>query len=180
MNKFKKFIFETDKAIIFTMFALLVIDREIFLATFNYCNALVIKLFVLFQIYVFIDEVMRFLVYLWNSIPKIEFDIPKKATYSMQNTIDWIDCELLVWYIFESKKLWYEDMRNKFWITPQKYKILWDNLESAWIVKRGKNNARILKEWLDKFEVLKHLSQFEKSDSITPLLHRYWNSAEVV
>ena len=178
MDKLKERIFEIDKLIILVSFFCLFVDSEKFWAFFSFYDGLGIKLFVFFQIYVFRDELVWCFVNIFNYLPifKIEFD--EKG--GSGTTIDGIDSWKLVDYMFESWKFAYNDMVELFSITPQVYKKLWDSLENAWVLERGKNNSRIMRNIISKSDLFEWLSKFRKSCDITPLLKWSGTTAKVI
>ena len=104
MDKLKSIVFEIDKGVIFAMLLLLVISKETFLWTLSLYSGIFIKIVVVFQLYVFRDEVMRVLKELWYLIPRFEFHLQNEHTQYTRNThaIDGIDTNKLVDYMFET------------------------------------------------------------------------------
>lgn len=178
MSKLKIITYTIDRVLIVSWLCLLMIDRKSLVELLLSWNAVLLKVFICFQIYTFRDEVMLFLNDIVNKLPRFQFllDIDCKNIY----TLDGICTNDLVHYMTTTWKFAYWEASELFKMTPQSYKKLWNNLERVWILERGLNNARVLRQCFGSIEKLDHLSKFTDSDDITPLLSRDWNTAKVV
>ena len=121
----------------------------------------------------FFDTILSGISKFWQIIPKFELEKPETKDhldgFNKSNLID-----------FLIKKNWFPfmDAKKQFWISPQDFKKIGDNLERVGILTRGENNARILKQWVTP-ELLQKIFNCENSDDLFPPLLRNWNSIEV-
>ena len=108
----------------------------------------------------------------------VSFKLPVDENGTVTVSIDGIEKTSLVDFIFKYNGLPYKELHETFWINPKEYKKLWDNLEKNWILIRWENNARILKENIEK-SVVENLLNCWNSDDIFPLLYQNKNQIKV-
>lgn len=121
----------------------------------------------------FFDTVVSVVLKLWHMIPKIEIEKPTK-----KDAIDWLNKSNLIEFLIDKNGFPFMDAKKQFWISPQDFKKIGDNLERVGILTRGDNNARILKQWVDR-ELLQKIFTCENSNDLFPPLLRNGNSIEV-
>lgn len=121
----------------------------------------------------FFDTILSALFKIWQMIPKVEFE---KTT--SKDALDGLNKSNLIDFIIEKNGFPFMDAKKQFGISPQDFKKIGDNLERVGILTRGDNNARILKQWVDR-ELLQKIFNCENSNDLFPPLLRNWNSIEV-
>lgn len=91
------------------------------------------------------------------------------VTYNTDR-IDWISIDDLILLILENKWLPTTATKEAFNINNEQLKKLWDNLERVGILKRWKNNARILK--IDDYDMMKDIIWWivDSNDLYAPLV----------
>lgn len=121
----------------------------------------------------FFDTIVSALFKIWQMIPKFELE---KTT--SKDALDGLNKSNLIDFIIEKNGFPFMDAKKQFWISPQDFKKIGDNLERVGILTRGDNNARILKQWVDR-ELLQKIFTCENSNDLFPPLLRNGNSIEV-
>ena len=145
------------------------------LQAFLYYNRIFVYIVVFINLFAYFDTIVSLFLQLFKFCKNISFDFDDHENWE---TIDWIEKTSLVDFIFKYKGLPYKELHETFWINPKEYKKLWDNLEKNWILIRWENNARILKENVEK-EIVKNLLNCWNSDDIFPLLYQNKNQIKV-
>ena len=168
-------IWQFDKlCICWILFALCFYGQN-FLQAFLYQYRLFVFLAVFINLYAYFDMIVSMFVALFKFCKNISFEFDDLQP---QETIDGIEKTSLVDFIFKYNGLPYKELHETFWINPKEYKKLWDNLEKHWILIRWENNARILKENIEK-SVVENLLNCWNSDDIFPLLYQNKNQIKV-
>ena len=168
-------IWQFDKlCICWILFALCFYGQN-FLQAFLYQYRLFVFLAVFINLYAYFDMIVSMFVALFKFVKNISFEFDDLQP---QETIDGIEKTSLVDFIFKYNGLPYKELHETFWINPKEYKKLWDNLEKNWILIRWENNARILKENIEK-EIVEKVLNCWNSDDIFPLLYQNKNQIKV-
>ncbi len=121
----------------------------------------------------FFDTIVTALFKIWQMIPKFELE---KTT--SKDALDGLNKSNLIDFIIEKNGFPFMDAKKQFGISPQDFKKIGDNLERVGILTRGENNARILKQWVDR-KLLQKIFTCENSNDLFPPLLRNGNSIEV-
>ena len=121
----------------------------------------------------FFDTILSGISKFWQIIPKFELEKPETKDH-----LDGMNKSNLIDFIIQKNWFPFMDAKKQFWISPQDFKKIGDNLERVGILTRGENNARILKQWVTP-ELLQKIFNCENSDDLFPPLFRNWNSIEV-
>lgn len=170
---FQKFMFQINKLVICAWIFVLVFYPD-FIKTIDLKQyQMFVGWFVIANVYAFFDHILSALNYLWKNRPNIVFKldeyIPKKKK---DNTwkIDWIDREELIDFLIKENSFPFMIAKSKFGLFPKEYKKIGDNLERIWILVRWQNNARVLKENIDRELLEKIINKTSSDDLFAPLL----------
>lgn len=105
---------------------------------------LIIKIVLLSILLIWMIVVLLFQViykYLEIVMNKIIWEIKTTRAFKTdQPTIDWIDVESVVWFLFEYDWLPKEDVRKRFWLSNKAISKLWDNLDRVGITAKNPQN----------------------------------------
>ena len=179
---FQKFMFQINKLVICAWIFVLVFYPD-FIKTIDLKQyQIFVGWFVIANVYVFFDHILSALNYLWKKPSEYSFQTWRLYPKKEKKTIHERSIELIVknWLTSWSKKIDFRSwsQKSKFWLFPKEYKKIGDNLERVWILVRWQNNARVLKENIDRELLEKVINKTSSDDLFAPLL-REGNSLNV-
>lgn len=177
---FEKFMIEVDKIVIFVWIFWLLFYPTKISDVVLFHRWTIFAWFILLNAYAFFDSIISAFFILFDKLPKITFDfddlISKKTTISStKEMIDGISQQDLIEFILKHNWFPFTIARSKFWLFPKDHKKIGDNLERVWILVRGENNARVLKENIDRQTLEEMISKCDSNDLSVPLLQQ-WNT----
>lgn len=180
MRSLQKFVFQIDKLIFFARIFMLLIYPEILHKYIWKTNDTIFIWFAIVNAYVFFDKIISAILYIRKHRPKFTLDLSdfqskKQSMNSNENLIDWISQTELISFLLKQNWFPFVIAKSKFWLFPKEYKKIGDNLERVWIIVRGENNARVLKDKIDR-EILEKIICKTNSDDLSAPLLREGNS----
>ena len=130
--------------------------------------------FLLFSV-MFIDQYMEWILVVYGVL------IQKTRKISFEKKIDGVSVEKLVDFLFQYNGLPTNEFLDRFHVSKDVLKKLWDNLEKLGILTRGNKNARIISSLFDSEEVFQILEKYPDSSALSaPLLQTSENSYSFV
>ena len=163
--------FEMNKIVIFSAILALLIDRDVVTFVFERRDAVIVKSFIVLNVYVFFDTIVTGVSRIWHIIPSFSFDFQDHIAQKGEK----VDREQLITEkILKRKWFPYVLAKEELNMTTKEHKKIGDLLEKNWIFVRGDSNARILIEWNEEL-LEKTIKKLLIGDN-TPLLKKIGSS----
>jgi hypothetical protein len=179
-RSFQNFMFNINKLVFCAWIFLLLFWHDMIHAIDLKQYEVFAGVYLIANVYAFFETILSCISYIRKNRPKFSLQIDdyvtkKEKSNTQENTIDGISQTGLIDFLLKQNWFPFVIAKSKFWLFPKEYKKIGDNLERVWILVRGENNARILKQNVDR-ELLEKIITKSNSDDLTPPLLREGNT----
>lgn len=156
-NWYQKLFFFYKLFAVFAIF-LAIAQPEIAIKLTAYKSFIIPKLFIVWNLIIFIQEIIQFFLRIKIVTEKnvkrvVKAALPNKPKTEKKENLEWVPVDDILYVLFKYRwrsNLWFQ---KEIWKNNKLYKKLGDILEKRGIVKRWEKNARVINEELEEQEI---------------------------